>query len=105
MSAPDPRPRRAVVLGFVLLAALATGGAASRRAAVPAAVPEGEGRAIAERACLICHSAMLLNQQSKDRAAWTRSIAQMQKWGAPLDSLESDTLAVWLARVRGPRPR
>jgi cytochrome c5 len=78
-------------------------GAASRRAPYAADFPEGPGRAIAERACLFCHSAMLVTQQAKDSAGWERSIVQMEKWGTPLTPTEHDTLRGYLLASFGPR--
>jgi len=102
----SPRARAiAPALLLALAAALALAAVAPRQAASPRTLAEGEGKAIAERACLICHSAMLITQQRKDRAAWERSIAQMQKWGAPVDSAARDTLAGWLAKVYGAPPK
>lgn len=84
----------------------------ARRAPLPPAatpfastLPEGEGRAIAERACVICHSPMLIHQQAKDSTGWAKTLTQMQKWSAPFDSSERDTLQRWLTAQRGPRRR
>lgn len=104
MSAPDRRAAR-IALALLLVAGVAIAAAQRRRPASATELPEGEGRAIAERACRICHSAMLITQQAKDRAAWERSIRQMAAWGAPVDSAERDTLARWLAAAYGPRAR
>ena len=106
MSAPDRSRAWRLGAGLIAIAALAIAASAPpRRPGSATTLPDGEGRAIAENACLICHSAMLITQQAKDRAAWDRSIVQMQKWGAPLDSAQRDTLATWLARVYGARAR
>ena len=69
----------------------------------PAQLPAGEGRAIAERACLVCHSAQLFAQQAKDSTAWEKTLVLMAKWGAPVDSVERDTLRAYLVRTLGPR--
>lgn len=70
-----------------------------------AQLPDGEGRAIAERACVLCHSGMLITQQAKDSTGWARTLAQMQKWGAPFNAGERDTLQAWLSARLGPRAR
>ena len=75
----------------------------ARRAAYPNAFPAGPGRAIAERACLFCHSAMLVTQQAKDSTGWEKSLATMEKWGAPLSPAEHDTLRSYLLAHFGPR--
>jgi cytochrome c5 len=78
--------------------------------ALPAAVrpyvgvfPEGEGQAVAERACMLCHSASLTTQQAKDSTGWAKTLTTMQKWGAPLSTAERDTLQRWFTAQWGPR--
>ncbi len=118
MSAPDLRgPRRgpparrlagaalALIAATVAVLALAAGDSrsADRRAPYPAAFPEGAGRAIAERACLFCHSPMLVTQQAKDSTGWEKSLATMRAWGAPMSPAEQDTLREYLLAHFGPR--
>jgi hypothetical protein len=102
--------------GQALLAALALAAACAAFAAEPAGapppritpypdrLPDGAGRAIAERACLVCHSPQLIAQQHKDQAAWEKTIAQMEKWGAPLTPAQHDSLRAYLTAKLGPRP-
>ncbi len=90
-------------VGFATLAGIAGDMNSARRAAYPDAYPDGPGWAIAERACLFCHSAMLATQQAKDSAGWEKSLAQMEKWGAPLTPAEHDTLRSYLLASFGPR--
>ena len=66
-------------------------------------LPAGRARAIAERGCLICHSATLITQQHKDAAAWQKTIRTMIGWGAPMDTVEGDSLRDWLVQEYGPR--
>jgi cytochrome c5 len=112
-AAPGARPRppavrriaaAALVLSSLAVAALAPGaGGPARRVASPTAFPAGPGQAIGERACLFCHSAMLVTQQAKDSTAWEKTIVQMEKWGAPLKPAEHDTLRNYLLSHFGPR--
>ena len=96
-----------IVVASALLAALATAPRDSRsagnRAAYPDTFPAGPGRAIAERACLFCHSPMLVTQQAKDSTGWEKSLATMEKWGAPMTPAERDTLRGYLLASFGPR--
>ena len=113
----DRSARRALLVSVLLLLpalALLSGVRASeaRRAPLPPAatpfpgtLPDGEGRAVAERACVICHSPMLITQQAKDSTGWAKTLTQMQKWNAPLDSSERDTLQRWFTAKLGPRRR
>ena len=66
-------------------------------------LPPGIGPAIEARACLICHSAMLIHQQAKDSLGWEKTIAQMERWGVALTPAEHDTLRAYLLERYGPR--
>ena len=76
----------------------------SRRPTPPRTFPVGLGSGIAGRSCLICHSAMLATQQAKDSTGWEKTLAQMEKWGAPVTPAEHDTLRGYLLARFGPRP-
>ena len=69
----------------------------------PNDLPAGRARLIAERGCLICHSATLITQQHKDDAAWQKTIRTMIGWGAPMDTVEGDSLRDWLVQEYGPK--
>ncbi len=96
-----------VVLASVVLVALAgvtrDSRSAGNRAAYADTFPAGPGKAIAERACLFCHSPMLVTQQAKDSTGWEKSLATMEKWGAPMTPAERDTLRGYLMARFGPR--
>jgi mono/diheme cytochrome c family protein len=99
-------PRRGLALGLAAALAMAAVPAAPpvvRRPAYRNELPAGAGRAIAERACLMCHSAMLVNQQAKDSTGWEKTITQMEKWGATLAPAERDSLRSYLVARLGPR--
>jgi cytochrome c5 len=78
-------------------------GASQRVAAAPARLTAGAGEELAARHCLMCHSAMLITQQAKDSTGWEKTIAQMEKWSAPLEPVEHQTLQSYLTRHYGPR--
>jgi len=100
------RARRRAVAILLLGAALASAQGATRpRLGSAPKLPAGSGRMIAERSCLMCHSAMLITQQAKDSAGWNRTLVQMEKWGAPVTPAEHDTLLKWFVRTLGPRKR
>jgi len=65
--------------------------------------PAGRGHDLAARACVICHSATLITQQHKDAAAWAKTIHTMIGWGAPMDTVEGDSLRDWLVQEYGPK--
>ena len=76
----------------------------ARRLAYAAIFPAGPGQAIAERACLLCHSPMLVTQQAKDSTGWEKTLVQMESWGAPMTPAEHDSLRIYLLTHFGPRP-
>lgn len=101
-------PRRGLLLAGLLAfgaaAALSAGdGKATRRSVYASDFPIGEGRAIAERSCLICHSASLVTQQAKDSTGWEKTLGQMEKWGVKLTPAEHDSLRSYLLGHYGPR--
>src|SRR5690242_1730065 len=78
--------------------------AAAMAKAASAMLPAGPGHDIAARSCALCHSAMLFQQQAKDSTAWEKTLALMEKWGAPVTPAEHDTLRGYLLTTFGPRP-
>ena len=96
-----------LVLGSLALAAAARPeeelGPARRKAAYPTQFAAGEGRDIAAQRCMLCHSAMLVTQQAKDSTGWEKTLAQMEKWSAPLEPGQHRTLHRYLLRYYGPR--
>ena len=99
---------RASVVVLVALALLVLGAATSppsRQPAYPRNLPEGAGHGIAQRSCLVCHSAMLITQQHKDSTAWGKTVRQMQTWGVRMSSAEYDSLLAYLTAHFGPRTR
>ena len=66
--------------------------------------PPGAGDDIAARSCVICHSAMLVTQQAKDSLGWEKTLALMEKWGAPMATSEHDSLRTYLMTHFGARP-
>jgi len=70
--------------------------------AVRTPLPEGNGREIAERACLSCHSTDILRQQRLTEKQWTASVTKMVGWGAALSDTERAVLVPYLALHFGP---
>jgi len=77
---------------------------ASRVPSPAARLPAGPGRDLTRQNCLICHSAMLITQQHKDSTGWGKTVALMQKWGAPVRPSAHDTLITYLRNHFGSRP-
>jgi hypothetical protein len=77
-------------------------GAIKRRIVYPTHLPDGPGRPIAERSCLMCHSPTLITQQHKDSTGWEKSVKLMETWGAPVPPAEHGELIRYLSKGLGP---
>lgn len=55
-------------------------------------LPAGPAQEAAANACLSCHEARIIVQQRQSKAAWTREVDKMAKWGAPVDPKDRDAL-------------
>jgi cytochrome c5 len=72
-----------------------------------AALPAGAGHDIVVGSCISCHSVTMIAQQHKDTAGWSKTVAQMVKWGAPVAAEQQPVLVAYLAehypaRAEGP---
>jgi hypothetical protein len=106
-------PRLLVMAAAVLCAgSLATALAQSRKPGLEdkrpslgtqlSSLPLGPGKAIADKACLRCHSADVLRQQRLSEKQWTASVTKMIGWGAEVPENEKAELVAYLARNFGP---
>jgi mono/diheme cytochrome c family protein len=64
--------------------------------------PPGEGKALADQACLNCHSTDMVRQQRLTEKQWTASVAKMAGWGAEVPESERDALIAYLVANFGP---
>ena len=55
-------------------------------------LPPGVTQAKATTACLECHEARIILQQRLTKAAWTKEVDKMIKWGAVVDPTDRDGL-------------
>src|SRR5580765_7746387 len=55
-------------------------------------LPAGPMQEKAAAACLSCHEARIIVQQRLSKAAWTREMDKMVKWGATVDPADRDAL-------------
>jgi mono/diheme cytochrome c family protein len=69
----------------------------SASASVTADLPPGAMQAKATTACLECHEARIILQQRLSKAAWTKEVDKMTKWGAVVDPGERDALIDYLS--------
>jgi hypothetical protein len=64
---------------------------------VTADLPPGPMQAKATAACTECHEARILLQQRLSKAAWTKEVDKMTKWGAVVDASDRDALIDYLS--------
>jgi mono/diheme cytochrome c family protein len=60
-------------------------------------LPDGAMQAKATTACTECHEARIILQQRLSRAAWTKEVDKMTKWGAVVDAADRDALIDYLS--------
>ena len=63
----------------------------------PSELPDGPMQAGATTACTECHEARIIVQQRLSKAAWTKEVDKMIKWGALVDPQDKDTLIDYLS--------
>jgi len=51
----------------------------------------------ATTSCLECHEARIILQQRLSKAAWTKEVDKMVKWGAAVDAADRDALIDYLS--------
>ena len=78
---------------FLLTVVLVYAAVMSADAAFPnEQLPAGPMQEKAAAACLSCHEARIIVQQRLSKAAWTREMDKMTKWGATVDPADRDAL-------------
>lgn len=64
--------------------------------------PPGEGKSLADQACLTCHSTDLVRQQRLTEKQWTATVTKMAGWGADVPESRKETLIAYLVKNFGP---
>jgi len=98
-------PRNAAVLAVLALAAavLAPWTSSQTASSKPTVdLPAGAMQVKATTACTECHEARIILQQRLTKAAWTKEIDKMSKWGALVDANDRDALIDYLSENFGP---
>ncbi len=60
-------------------------------------LPPGAMQAKATTSCTECHEARIIVQQRLSKAAWTKEVDKMTKWGAVVDAADRDALIDYLS--------
>ena len=67
-----------------------------------AGFPPGEGKEIADSACLACHSTDMVRQQRLSEKQWTANVNKMVGWGADVAESRRAALIAYLVKNFGP---
>src|SRR5579864_1806596 len=92
----------ALVMAWVATLPVITMAQRSAQAKVTDDLPSGAMQAKATTACVECHEARIILQQRLSKAAWTKEVDKMVKWGAVVDTRDHDALIDYLAANFGP---
>jgi hypothetical protein len=93
--------RNALLVSLIALGA-ATWIAAENSQSANQDLPTGAMQQKATAACLECHEARIILQQRLTKAAWTKEVDKMVKWGAMVDAKDRDALIDYLSSNFGP---
>jgi hypothetical protein len=94
------RPLARVLVAVAILALASSFFAHAQKPAdvsVNADLPAGPMQAKATTSCLECHEARIILQQRLSKAAWTKEVDKMTKWGAVIDPADRDALIDYLS--------
>jgi hypothetical protein len=89
-----------VGIGILAIAVILPMGSRAQKSGAPnvtADLPAGPMQAKATTACLECHEARIILQQRLSKAAWTKEVDKMTKWGAVVDPADRDALIDYLS--------
>jgi hypothetical protein len=64
--------------------------------------PPGAAKAMADQACLACHSADMVWQQRLTEKQWAANVNKMIGWGAEVPAEQKDALTAYLLQNFGP---
>jgi hypothetical protein len=64
--------------------------------------PLGDGKGIADQACLACHSTDMVRQQRLTEKQWAAEVTKMAVWGADIPQDKREELVAYLVNNFGP---
>lgn len=71
-------------------------------AANSTAMPDGAGKAIAQKQCAVCHAVTVVTAKHASRSEWEQVVNQMVSRGADLSDDDIDTVLEYLTKNYGP---
>jgi len=86
-----------IIITLLALASITSQAQKPTGASLTADLPAGSIQAKATTACLECHEARIILQQRLSKAAWTKEVDKMTKWGALVDPADRDALIDYLS--------
>ena len=89
-------------VSFLTVALICSAAAVASASSPNEELPAGPAQETAANACLSCHEARIIVQQRLSKAAWTREVDKMTKWGAPVDPKDHDALVDYFSANFGP---
>jgi len=93
-------------MAIALFLALPSRGQNSKPAAAPMQtsepLPDGAMKDKATTSCTECHDSSIIVQQRLSKAAWTKEVDKMVKWGATVDPKDRDALVDYLSTAFSP---
>src|SRR5580698_7580208 len=60
-------------------------------------LPAGPAQAKVATACLECHESRIITQQRLSKAAWTKEVDKMIKWGALVEAADRESFIDYLS--------
>jgi hypothetical protein len=91
-----------VLLGSFEARSFGVGDETAAQSNYAADLPPGPMQAKATAACTECHEARILLQQRLSKAAWTKEVDKMTKWGALVDPADREALIDYLSENFSP---
>jgi hypothetical protein len=82
---------------FLAMLSFAAFGQKADSAKLTEDLPPGAMQIKATTACTECHEARIILQQRLSKAAWTKEVDKMTKWGAVVDPADHDALIDYLS--------
>ena len=96
---PSSAVRPAMLLALAVVAATVSLTAFAQQSAAKLVedLPTGAMQTKATTSCLECHEARIILQQRLSKAAWTKEVDKMTKWGAVVEPSDRDALIDYLS--------
>ena len=89
--------RAEIIVTRVLVLTFACASLAAAQSSGAPSLPEGPMKQKVTTACTECHEVRIILQQRLSKAAWTKEVDKMTKWGAVVESADRDAFIDYLS--------